>query len=71
MDITKWSAGEIVASTDGMCSRTTVVITRSKESLLWVEEPINQAQAYCAKSSKQVRKLTLGDSLGYRKLNTR
>jgi hypothetical protein len=71
MDITKWSVNEVVASIDGTCSRTTIVITRNKESLLWVEEPINQAQSYCAKSSKQVRKLTLGDSLGYRKPNAK
>jgi hypothetical protein len=71
MAITTWSDAEIIASADGICSRTTVVIARSKESLLWVEEPINQARPYCAKSSKQVRKLTLDDSPGYKKLNGR
>jgi hypothetical protein len=68
--ITKWDTEEVVATdNNGVgCSRTTIVLARKKETALWVEEPINQTKTECANSSPIVRKWTIENSLGWKKM---
>jgi hypothetical protein len=70
--ITKWTAYEITAAEDASdfgCSRTTFTITRKSQSALWVEEPVNQTRPQCLKSYGKVRKFTIEDSLGWKRMN--
>jgi len=61
--ITKWNAYEVVAvdplpseTFDWHCNRTTITIERHTETAVWVQEPINQTKAGCAKSDPAIRK---------------
>ena len=70
--ITKWNAYEITAAeelSDYGCSRTTITITRKSQNALWVEEPVNQTRPQCLKSYGKVRKFTIEDSLGWKRVN--
>ena len=57
--IISWTDNEVAAQDDGMCSRTTIRITRKSRTVLWVQEPINQTQTWCAKSETRVLKWTI------------
>lgn len=73
--IKKWDAYQIVAGDDEpsnvTCGKVTITIERKQQTLLWVEEPINQATPFCQHASTIVRKFTLEDSPGWRKLKER
>ncbi|MBN8982562.1 MAG: hypothetical protein J0I29_14990 [Rhizobiales bacterium] len=72
--IRKWDALEVIASddiSDFSCSRTTITITRKSQSALWVEEPINQTRPLCQKSAGKVRKFTIEDSPGWKRINSK
>jgi len=70
--VRKWDAYQVIAGDDGlnnmMCGKVTITIDRKLHSLLWVEEPINQATQFCQHASTVVTKFTLEDSPGWRKL---
>jgi hypothetical protein len=59
--VIKWTEQEIVAQeeTSFSCSRTTITITRKREQLLWVQEPVNQTTPFCAKSETRILKWTI------------
>ena len=62
--ITKWSAYEIVAVdplAEISCVRVTITIERKLESVVWVQEPINQTKANCKNSDTAIRKWTIED----------
>lgn len=73
--ILKWDAYQIVAGdaepNNLTCVKVTITIERKLQTLLWVEEPINQATPLCQHASTTVRKFTLEDSPGWRKLKER
>ncbi len=72
--ITKWNEYEIVAvdprpeeTFDWHCFRTTITIERESKSVVWVEEPVNQAKAGCKNSNTTIRKFTLEDSSSWKR----
>jgi hypothetical protein len=69
--ITKWTGYEVVAADDPMfsCFKTTITIERKSQTALWVEEPINQAKSMCKNSDTKIRKWTIEDSLGEKRLH--
>ena len=73
--IRKWDQNEIIADDEAAgsiaCAKTTITIERKQGTLLWVEEPINQARPMCEHSDAGVRKYTVEDSPGWKKLKER
>jgi hypothetical protein len=69
-EIRKWTPYEIVAAYDGSfgCYKITITIQRKSQDVLWVEEPINQAQPQCVKSETKIRKFTIEDSPGWKRV---
>jgi hypothetical protein len=70
--VVSWTPAQIVASEEPSsfgCSRVTITITRKTESALWVEEPVNQSTPQCAKSDGRVRKYTVEQSIGWKRIN--
>ena len=69
-DIRKWSPYEVIAGDDGTfgCFKTTITIDRQSQQVLWVEEPVNQTQVMCAKSENKIRKYTIENSPGWKKI---
>ena len=70
--ITKWNSYEVVAVNPlpsetffWHCDRTTITIKRQSKEVVWVQEPINQAKAECAKSDPVIHKWTIEDSPGW------
>ena len=57
--IISWTDNEVAAQEEELCSRTTIRITRKSRTVLWVQEPINQTQTWCAKSETRVLKWTI------------
>jgi hypothetical protein len=70
--IKKWDAYQIVAGDDApgnlTCVKETITIERKLQKLLWVEEPIKQTTPLCEDADSTVKKYTLEDSPGWRKL---
>jgi hypothetical protein len=69
--IKKWDQDEIVAYDEGTgisCVKTTITIERRAKTLLWVEEPINQARPMCKYADTNIRKYTIEDSPSWKKL---
>jgi hypothetical protein len=68
--IISWTDNEIVAKEEAGsgCSRTTITIARKQGLLLWVQEPINQTTAWCAKSETRVLKWTIEDPAYYKRM---
>ncbi len=65
--IVKWDQYEIVASDElssFSCAKVTITIERQQETLLWVEEPINQTRPICKDADNKLKKYTLEDSPG-------
>jgi len=71
--IKRWTPSEVVAIDEGSfaCFKTTITIQRKSQQLLWVEEPINQAQPQCKNADTSVRKYTLEDSPGWKRFNSK
>jgi hypothetical protein len=70
--IVSWTPTQVVASeplTNLGCSRVTITINRKTETAMWVEEPVNQSTPQCAKSDGRVRKYTVEQSIGWKRLN--
>jgi hypothetical protein len=68
--VLKWSPYEVVAGDDGgiNCFKTTITISRRSKEALWVEEPINQTQPFCKNAEGRVRKRSIEDSPGWKKI---
>jgi hypothetical protein len=69
--VVKWNADEVVAESGAseiMCTKLTLTIERKYETLLWVEEPINQSRPMCKHASATVAKYTIEDSPGWKKI---
>lgn len=72
--IAKWGADEVVAvqeTSDLVCWKTTITITRKTETTLWVEEPINRSRSGCQKADDKIKRYAIDDSLGWKKLHSR
>jgi hypothetical protein len=70
--ITKWDSYEIVATglvTSMSCRKDTISIVRKSESVVWVEEPVNQSSAVCKNADTRILKWTIEDSPGWKALN--
>ena len=46
--VDKWTSAEIVAQRDDLCYRLILTIDRKAKTLLYVETPINQSNAFCS-----------------------
>jgi hypothetical protein len=70
--IKKWDQNEIVADNEEVssvsCVKTTITIARGAKALLWVDVPINETQSQCKHTDSNVRKYTIEDSPGWKKL---
>jgi hypothetical protein len=69
--IVKWNDYEVVAQEDTTmfdCYRLTFTIDRKHEALLWVEEPTNQTKPSCKDADTSIRKYTIEDSPGWKKM---
>jgi hypothetical protein len=70
--IKKWGQTEIIADDEAArtisFAKTTITIERKEKTLLWVEEPINQTQPMCKYADTNVRKYTIEDSPGWKKI---
>ena len=69
-DIAEWTSSELTASSSGTlgCVRTTITIKQKTEEVLWVDEPVNLNQPQCGDADRQVRKYTIEDSPGWKKM---
>ena len=70
--IVSWTPTQVIASeplTSFGCSRVTISIDRKTETGMWVEEPVNQSTPQCTKSDSRVRKYTVEQSIGWKRLN--
>ncbi len=71
--VVKWSQEEIIAEDQaGLpspmdCVKATITIERQQQSVLWVQEPINQTQPMCQYSDTKVNKWTIDESPGWKR----
>jgi hypothetical protein len=69
--IVRWTSAEVVAREDAHsfgCSTDTITLSRRSQTGLWVREPANVTNPFCKDADTKVRKWTIENSLGYRKL---
>jgi hypothetical protein len=69
--IMKWNDYEVVAQEEASvigCIRVTITIDRKTEAVLWVEEPINQTKPICKNFDTTIRKYTIEDSPGWKRI---
>jgi hypothetical protein len=62
--VTKWGPYEIVATDSGdalNCRKVTISIVRKSETVVWVEEPVNQSRAACKNTDTRLLKWTIED----------
>ena len=66
-----WTKNEIVAGDDAPfgCFKTTITIARNSQDVLWVEEPVNQTKPFCKDAKNEIRKFSIEDSPGWKKLH--
>ena len=71
--VTKWDAYEIVATAAGDagvdCRKVTISIVRKSETVVWIEEPINQSRAACKDADTRLLKSTIEDPPGWKALH--
>ena len=70
--ITKWDAFEIVSVDDfgpTACVKVTVSVERKSKTALWVQEPMNQARAFCKNADTKIYKWTIEDSLFWQRID--
>jgi hypothetical protein len=68
--IVKWNDYEVIAQEEPTlsgCFRVTITINRKRETLLWVEEPINQTKPSCKDADTTIRKYSIEDKSWSRK----
>lgn len=61
-DVTLWNDDEVVASSEFVCSKVTIRLTRKTETALWVVEPINHSRDQCRNADTKALKWTIEDS---------
>jgi hypothetical protein len=67
--IIKWTEDEIIAQEEpSLCVRVTITIDRKSQALLWLEEPINQTKPNCKSADTNIRKYSIEDAPGWKKL---
>jgi hypothetical protein len=69
--ITKWNDFEVIAQEEPSlfgCFRVTITIDRKRELLLWLEEPTNQAKPSCKDADTSIRKYSIENSPGWKKV---
>jgi hypothetical protein len=62
----------VIASEDDVnpfCKKTTITLDRKSKTALWVDVPINTASSLCKNADKQVRKYTIEDAPGLKRLS--
>jgi hypothetical protein len=67
----KWDDYEVIAQEEPNlfgCLRVTITIDRKTEALLWVEEPIHQTKPSCKNVDSTLRKYSIEDSPGWKRL---
>jgi hypothetical protein len=72
--IVKWNDYEVVAQEDLSpigCFQVTLTIDQKNQALLWLEEPINQTKPNCKDADTNIRKYSIEDSPGWKRLTTR
>jgi hypothetical protein len=72
--VVKWSDFEIVAAdepNDIACGRVMITIDRRSQSILWLEEPTNQNRPSCKDSDTAIRKYTIEDAPGWKRIMER
>ena len=69
--IVKWDVNEIVAKDEPSattCATMTITIDRKQQSMLWVQEQINETQPNCKNSDHKINKWTIEDSPGWKRM---
>jgi hypothetical protein len=72
--IIKWNDYEVVAQEEmpmSGCIRVTFTMSRKQQTALWIEEPVNQTTAMCAKSDGTYRKYTIEDPPWWKEMKSR
>jgi hypothetical protein len=72
--IVRWNDYEIVAQDEPSpigCFRVTLTIDRRSQALLWLEEPANQTKPNCKDADTNIRKYSIEDSPGWKRLSAR
>ncbi len=72
--VAKWDPYQVVASgaADAVdCRKTTISIVRKSQTVVWVEEPINQSTASCKDADTRLLKWSVEDSPGWKALHFR
>lgn len=66
--VTRWDADVVVMGSANLypCRRETISIQKRTQSVVWVQEPINQTDANCLKSDTKLYKWTIDDSPKWR-----
>jgi hypothetical protein len=70
--IVKWNDYEVIAQEEPTlsgCFRVTITINRKRETLLWVEEPINQTKPSCKDADTTIRKYSIEDSPRWKQIS--
>jgi hypothetical protein len=70
--IVKWTEYEVIAQEEPSlfgCYRVTITINRKNETLLWVEEPINQTKPNCKDADTTIRKYSIEDSPAWKRIH--
>ena len=67
--VREWTSSKIIAGNGyAGCARTTITINRMTKEVRWVNEPVNLSQPQCADADTQLRKYSVEDSPGWRKM---
>jgi hypothetical protein len=72
--VTKWDAYEIVAAgpSDSVhCRKVTISVGRRTETVVWVDEPINQSSSACKDADTRLLKWTIEDSPGWKAIHSK
>jgi len=74
LPVVKWSKDEVIAEDQaGLpspigCVKATITIERELQSVLWVQEPINQTQPGCQSSDTKVNKWTIDETPAWKRI---
>jgi hypothetical protein len=65
--VTTWNAQEVIVDEMGSCARITITITRTQQTALWVQQPINQTRPECKNSDTKTYKWSIENSPGWKR----
>jgi hypothetical protein len=68
--VTRWDADVVVVGSANLypCRRDTISLQKRTQTVVWVQEAINQTDAQCLKSDTKLYKWTIEDSPGWKKM---